>query len=175
MRRSALAGRLCLDATAPARSGPHALDHLSERERRIIDLRYGLVDGQPAHAGGSRSRAGDDPRARPADRGRSPASPARTRRRSPPARLPGVAGDSRRPGTTRLRPGNVLFQMVTGTSGAPAFAHDINPPDRMTLPHKRTAETPGAQRAPKNEPWMDAWQRQCVGRDAIWNLPLRCV
>jgi RNA polymerase primary sigma factor len=23
-----------------------ALDHLSERERRIIDLRYGLVDGQ---------------------------------------------------------------------------------------------------------------------------------
>ena len=44
------------------------LESLADRERKVIELRFGLVDGHPAHPRGGRARVRRHPRAHPPDR-----------------------------------------------------------------------------------------------------------
>ena len=89
------------ESPAPAETVTHNLlrEHLQEvlntlppREVRILQLRYGLLDGQSVHAGRGRPQDGRDARARAPDRGpgAQPAAPSKP----PPAprRLPARVG-----------------------------------------------------------------------------------
>ena len=45
-----------------------ALEALPQREREVIEMRFGLTGARPVHAGGGRSRVQRDARAHPPDR-----------------------------------------------------------------------------------------------------------
>ena len=67
-----------------------ALDSLTERERRVLQLRFGLNDGRAPHAGRSGPRVRRHPRAHPPDRVEGPAQPAPPVARQEAQGLPGV-------------------------------------------------------------------------------------
>ena len=64
-----------------------ALDALPERERKVIELRFGLKGEQPAHARGGRPRLRRHPRAHPPDREQHPQEAREPPRGPAPARL----------------------------------------------------------------------------------------
>ena len=68
----------------------NALAVLSDRERQVLELRFGLVDGKDHTLEEVGQYFQCDPRAHPPDRSQSPAQAAPSHPQPPPARLSGI-------------------------------------------------------------------------------------
>ena len=87
------------DAPAPAEAASFTLlkeqlmdvlDTLTPREEKVLRLRFGLDDGQPAHAGGGGQGIQRNPRAHPPDRGQGAAQAAPSQPQQETAGLSGL-------------------------------------------------------------------------------------
>ena len=102
-RRDAPLPEESAETTLRARTLQRDPGALSHRERRVLELRYGLERRAPAHARRGGPRVQRDARAHPPDREPEPEEAARARRRAEAARRRVARTFRRRPGISRWR------------------------------------------------------------------------